>query len=206
MKKIFLSLLCLLLLMAGVGLLERIAHGSVGVRAQTDNQTAEAAEAAQNKQNMKRSLNEKQLARIQRREQKHQEFAHFIDSLILSRSYRFNPYSFSQEPAGSPHQIYNPNVDLTVNKDYFDISLPYIKGVVPPFQIVMLNYISYDMRNYTAEQTTNGWTISFSSSLFGANTYRFVFKVYSSSGMANLEISTPMYNTVSYSGSLHGLN
>ncbi|MFI3266728.1 MAG: DUF4251 domain-containing protein [Rikenellaceae bacterium] len=204
MKKILFPIICFVVVIACVGLLERIGNSN-GLMAQADPQQAEQVEDQQKTERMKRTLSAKQLERVEKREQRNKAFAAHIDSLILSRNFRFRPMTMQQQPAGSPHQIYNPNADLTISDNSLDVSLPYIQGAVPPYRMVMLNYITSDMNGYVAEQTTNGWTITFSSSLFGANTYTFKFSVYSTSGMATLDISTPMYNTVSYNGSLSGL-
>jgi hypothetical protein len=56
--------------------------------------------------------------------------------------------------------------------------------------------------NYRAEQTAEGWMITFSSSLFSANDYTFTFEVFSSSGGANLTISSVWYNPVFYTGTI----
>ena len=58
------------------------------------------------------------------------------------------------------------------------------------------------VEGYRAEQTNEGWTVTFSTTLFSANDYTFTFDIYSSSGGANLTISSVWYNPVQYSGTI----
>ena len=39
-----------------------------------------------------------------------------MDSIVMSKGYRFVPDQFQQMPAGVAHTIYNPNFMLTVNR------------------------------------------------------------------------------------------
>ena len=53
-----------------------------------------------------------------------------MDSIVMSKGYRFVPDQFQQMPAGVAHTIYNPNFMLTVKPSYVDIDLPYIQNAV----------------------------------------------------------------------------
>ena len=66
----------------------------------------------------------------------------------------------------------------------------------------MLNYVLPSVEGYRAEQTNEGWIVTFSTTLFSANDYTFTFDIYSSSGGANLTISSGWYNPVQYSGTI----
>ena len=76
------------------------------------------------------------------------------------------------------HQIYSIMYSLAMYKDYVDIDIPYIVGVVAPYHLTIMNYITFDIQKYTAVQNEDGWTISFSSNLYSDNTYTFTFKIY----------------------------
>ena len=83
-----------------------------------------------------------------------------------------------------------------------DVCLPYIKGYVPPYYYTVLNYVLPSVDGYRAEQTHDGWLVTFTSTLFSANDYTFTFEIYSSSGGANLTISSVWYNPVQYTGTI----
>ena len=143
-------------------------------------------------------------ARVQEREIKTAEFKKHIDSIVLTHSYRFLPSSFTRQPAGMTRMIYNPNFQLGVYEDFVDICLPYIKGITPPYFITVLNYTITNPDNYIAKQTNEGWTITFNSSLFSANNYTFTLNIYGATGEAVLNLSSDLYNTVTYNGTIMG--
>ena len=70
--------------------------------------------------------------RVQMRDARHQTEIKQMDSIVLNRYYKFMPTSFQQEPAGNMHQIYSIMYSLAMYKDYVDIDIPYIVGVVAP--------------------------------------------------------------------------
>ena len=112
--------------------------------------------------------------RVQMRDARHQTEIKQMDSIVLNRYYKFMPTSFQQEPAGNMHQIYSIMYSLAMYKDYVDIDIPYIVGVVAPYHLTIMNYITFDIQKYTAVQNEDGWTISFSSNLYSDNTYVYV--------------------------------
>lgn len=146
--------------------------------------------------------NEKREARIARRAARQAQYERFLDSVIVSHNYRFIPTSMQVEPAGSPHMINNALSELAVYTDYADINLPYLRGIMPPYRLVIINNVITNLNNYTAIQTDDGWTITFSSWLYSANNYDFKLNIYSKSGSAQLYISSTFYSTVSYWGSI----
>ena len=85
------------------------------------------------------------------------------------------------------------------------VCLPYIKGFVPPYYATVLNYTVPSVQGYTAEQTHEGWLVTFTSPLFSASTYTFTFEIYSRTGGATLTIANPLYNSVQYSGTISQL-
>ena len=107
-----------------------------------------------------------------------------------------------QQPAGAMRIINNPHFSVGVWDDTIDICLPYIKGYVPPYYITVLNYTVPGVSNYVAEQTPEGWTVSFSTSLFSASNYTFTFEISSKMGGATLTITNPWYNAVQYNGTI----
>lgn len=145
---------------------------------------------------------ERREEREARRAKRLAEFEKFMDSVVLSRHFQFNPQTMQQQPAGSVRQITNPNFDIGVWGDVVDVCLPYIKGYVPPYHLTILNYTLPSVQGYTTEQTNEGWIVSFSSSLFTAGTFTFTFEIYSKMGGCTLTLTNPWYNAVQYSGTI----
>lgn len=145
---------------------------------------------------------ERREEREKRREERIAEFERNIDSLVLARSFQFNPQSMQRQPAGPMRQIMNAAFNVTIWDGAADICLPYIKGYVPPYYLTIINYTVSDLQGYTTEQTHEGWMVTFSTSLFSASTYTFTFEIFSRTGGANLTISNPWYNSVEYMGSI----
>jgi hypothetical protein len=110
-----------------------------------------------------------------------------------------------QQPAGPMQIISNPNFDLALWDTTVDICLPYIKGFVPPYTLTILNYTVPSVDHYFAEQTAEGWSVSFETSLFSASTYTFTFEISSRIGGVTLTVTNPWYNTVQYTGTLSQL-
>ena len=84
--------------------------------------------------------------RVQMRDARHQTEIKQMDSIVLNRYYKFMPTSFQQEPAGNMHQIYSIMYSLAMYKDYVDIDIPYIVGVVAPYHLTIMNYIPFDIQ------------------------------------------------------------
>lgn len=143
--------------------------------------------------------------RIERRAERLQEFEHYMDSLILSRNYQFNPQTMQQQPAGAMRQLTNPHFIVSVWDTTVDVCLPYLTGYVPPYHLTIINTVLPYINTYYAEQTDEGWTIKFDSSLFTAGTYTFTFEIWSKTGSATLTITNPWYNPVQYNGSITAL-
>lgn len=149
--------------------------------------------------------NERREARQKRRAQRIAEYTRYIDSLVLSRNFQFNPQTMQQQPAGPMQIISNPNFDLALWDTTVDICLPYIKGYTPPYYYTVLNYTIPNVADLLLEQTAHGWNISFNSSLYSASTYTFSLEIISANGGGTLTISSPWYNSVQYSGTLTSL-
>ena len=147
----------------------------------------------------------KQQARIARRQARQAEYELYIDSIVLAHTFRFIPTSFQVEPAGSMHPITNPNFELSIYRDYADVNLPYLRGMMPPYQLVVINNVINALNGYTAVQTDQGWTITFTSWLYSANNYMFTLHIYKTTGSAQLSIASTYYSTVSYWGSIVGI-
>ena len=149
---------------------------------------------------------ERHKTREQRRAERLAAYERFVDSIVLSRNFKFVPTSVQQEPAGSTRMLYNPNYELSVWDTEVDVCLPYIKGVTPPYYFVLLNYTLPSVSKYITEQTRDGWNVSFSTSLFSATDYNFSLDIYSSSGSATLTIASTWYPDVQYNGSIISIN
>ena len=162
--------------------------------------SSNGSELTENKQ----SDNPSHLARVQSRAARHAAHIHYVDSLVLTRNFTFKPSSFQREPAGIPHEIYNPLFGVAMYADVIDVDIPFIKGIAPPYSIVHMNYTLSEVlyNNYMAIQDADGWVISFDSNFFGSDTYSFSFKVYSLTGAVVLTLSNVTYGTVTYNGSL----
>lgn len=145
---------------------------------------------------------ERREVREKRRAERIANYEKFMDSLVLSRNFQFNPSTMQRQPAGPMRQIMNPAFNVGVWDGTIDICLPYIKGYVPPYYITVLNYTVPGVSNYVAEQTPEGWTVSFSTSLFSASNYTFTFEISSKMGGATLTITNPWYNAVQYNGTI----
>lgn len=124
---------------------------------------------------------------------------------MLSRNFQFNPTTFQRQPAGPMRQIMNPAFNVGMWDGTADITLPYIKGYVPPYYVTIINYTVSDLQGYITEQTHEGWMVTFSTSLFSASTYTFTFEIFSRTGGATLTITNPWYNPVQYTGSISQL-
>ncbi len=149
---------------------------------------------------------ERREVREKRRAERIANYEKFMDSLVLSKNFQFNPQTMQRQPAGPLRQLLNPSFDVGVwDGTTADICLPYIKGYVPPYYVTIINYTVPNLQGYTTEQTNEGWMVTFSTSLFSASTYTFTFEIYSRTGGANLTITNPWYSPVQYSGTISQL-
>ena len=143
---------------------------------------------------------ERRAERIKRREERTAAFIKQIDSIVLSRNFVFNPTSMQRLPAGQFLTLNNPTFEVAYRSDYIDVHIPFIKGITPPYYPVVFNYILPSVSNYTTIQQEGGWTVTFSSWLYGGSDYIFTLDIYSASGSAVLTIKSMIDNTVTYSG------
>ncbi|MFI3281703.1 MAG: DUF4251 domain-containing protein [Rikenellaceae bacterium] len=148
---------------------------------------------------------EKREVREKRRADRQAAYEKMIDSIVLSRTFQFNPQTMQQQPAGSMRMISNPNFNVGYWDGTIDVFLPYVKGYVPPYHNVIINYTLPSVKNYVTEQTDDGWIVTFESTLFSASTYTFTLEVSSKFGGATLTVKNPWYNAVQYTGSISKL-
>lgn len=160
---------------------------------------------AQGQEMTREQLETRHAERVQERDVRHQTEIKYMDSVVLSRNYKFIPTTFQQEPAGNMHTIYSIMYSLCMYSNYMDVDLPYIVGTIPPYRMSIMNYITFDVQKYTAIQTDNGWTISFNSNLYSENTYTFTFTIYSITREAILNIGSDLYPTVTYNGAIQAI-
>ena len=125
-----------------------------------------------------------------------------VDRLVVSEESRERLMTSLKE---SMRQIMNPAFNVGMWDGTADITLPYIKGYVPPYYVTIINYTVSDLQGYITEQTHEGWMVTFSTSLFSASTYTFTFEIFSRTGGATLTITNPWYNPVQYTGSISQL-
>lgn len=139
--------------------------------------------------------------REQRRAARQAAMEKRIDSIVLSKTFRFLPNTMQQEPAGRMQPLSNANFEVDIwSGNTAEIFLPYIKGIVPPYHHTIINYTVPGIENYTSEQTTDGWRVSFDTSLFSASTYTFILDINAKFGTTTLSLKNQWYNTVQYSG------
>ena len=150
----------------------------------------------------KEQLESKQMERVERREARRAAYVKYIDSLVLSGNFQFDPSQFQLMPAGMMHNIYNPVYELEIYPSYIDIYLPFFMGITPPYSLRVLNYVTYDKQKYTAVKTDNGWTVTFSSNLYSPRTYQFKLEVYVVSGQAVLYVTNDFAVSTVYYGSI----
>jgi hypothetical protein len=146
-----------------------------------------------------------QEARQQRRAERMAKYQKYIDSLVISHNFRFTPQTMQQLPAGIMRNLVNPSYEIVVMDEAVDVCIPYLKGYTPPYYTVVFNYVLPSVRGYTAEQTDDGWHITFSSTLFSANDYNFALDIYNHYGSAVLTLSSTFYNSVQYNGNILGI-
>lgn len=148
---------------------------------------------------------EKQEARRQRRAERLAAYERQIDSLVESHNFRFMPQTMQQMPAGMMRNLINPNYELTVMDGVVDVCLPFLKGYTPPYYPVVFNYILTSVQGYSAVKSSEGWHITFQSTMYTASEYTFTLEIYSRYGGATLTLSTPFYNSMQYSGNIVGI-
>ena len=143
--------------------------------------------------------------RVEQRQARMAAYERQIDSLITSRNYRFIPETMQQLPAGVMRNLNSALYEVTVMPDAVDVFIPFLKGYVPPYYPVVFNYVVPSVSNYHAEKSSNGWQISFQTTLFSATNYTFLFEVSPHYGNVVLTISSPFYNSVQYMGNMVGI-
>ena len=120
--------------------------------------TTEAFAQSANQKDLK-SYNQEQ--RAQRRAQRLADMEKYIDSIVLSRNFEFNPQTIQQQPAGTMQFITNTVYTVTLWRGSLDVCLPYYAGYVPPYKYVLLNTGVPNVSNYTEQKTERpnrgGW-------------------------------------------------
>ncbi len=139
--------------------------------------------------------------RAERRAERLAEYAKYIDSIVLSHNFQFNPQSIELQPAGPSNLLSNANYTVTVWRGSLDICVPYYVGITPPYRYILLNTGTPNISNYVTIQTDYGWKVSFKAYLYATDEYNFVFDIYSHGG-ANLTITNTIFNVVQYSGTI----
>ena len=137
--------------------------------------TTEAFAQSANQKDLK-SYNQEQ--RAQRRAQRLADMEKYIDSIVLSRNFEFNPQTIQQQPAGTMRYV-------------------------PPYKYVLLNTGVPNVSNYTEQKTEQGWMVSFKANLYAtAIDYTFTFEIDARYGSATLTISNTWYSPVQYTGTI----
>ena len=79
-----------------------------------ESKSAKSAAATTTQKPINDTRDERHKAREQRRAERLAAYERFVDSIVLSRNFKFVPTSVQQEPAGSTRMLYNPNYELSV--------------------------------------------------------------------------------------------
>ena len=146
-----------------------------------------------------------QQARIERRAARLAEYEKQLDSIVMSHNYKFIPQTMQQLPAGMMRNLQSPIYEITVWSQAVDVCIPFLKGYVPPYYPVVFNYVLPTVTGYTAEKSSNGWHITFKSTMFSATEYTFLFEISPHYGDVVLTLSSPFYNSVQYTGNIVGI-
>jgi hypothetical protein len=148
---------------------------------------------------------ERQQARREQRAKRLEAYERHIDSLVTCRNFRFAPNTMQQLPAGIMRNLTNPTYELTVMNSEVDVCLPFLKGYTPPYYPVVFNYILTSVQGYSAVKNSEGWHITFQSTMYSSTDYTFTLEIYSKYGGATLTLSSPFYNSMQYSGNIFGI-
>ncbi len=162
--------------------------------AQGDNQQAEAIDREAKRE-----------ARREKRVQRLAAYDRHLDSLVNTNHFRFVPQTMQQLPAGMMRNLANPCYELVVMGSEVDVCLPFLKGYTPPYYPVLFNYVLTSVRGYNIEEVSDGWHITFQSTMYSSTDYTFSLEIYSHYGGAMLTLSSPFYNSVQYSGNIMGI-
>lgn len=144
----------------------------------------------------------KQQQRAERRAARIAEYERYIDSIILSKNFEFNPQSIQMQPAGQMRFLSNAVYTMTLWDGQLDICMPYYVGYVPPYRYVLLNTGVPSVEDYMAVKTEEGWHITFKTTLYASSDYTFSLEVNHRYGGATLTIDNLWYNPVQYTGSI----
>lgn len=144
----------------------------------------------------------RQEQRAERRAARIAEYERYIDSIILSKNYEFNPQSIQMQPAGQMRFLSNAIYTMTLWDGQLDICMPYYVGYVPPYRYVLLNTGVPSVEDYTAVRTEDGWHITFKTTLYASSDYTFSLEVNHRYGGATLTIDNLWYNPVQYTGTI----
>ena len=112
------------------------------------------------------------------------------------------PQTMQQLPAGIMRNLTNPTFELTVMGTAVDVCLPFLKGYTPPYYPVVFNYVLSSVQGYSAVKSSEGWHITFQSTMYSSSDYTFTLEIYSKYGGATLTLSSPFYNSVQYTGNV----
>lgn len=140
--------------------------------------------------------------RIAHRAERQAEYEKYIDSVVLSHNFEFNPQSAQMLPAGAMRFFTNPNYTVTLWRNTLDVCLPYWMGYTPPYRYVLLNTVTPNLDTIVTKQTDEGWNVSFRVNLYATDDYTFSFDINSRYGGATLTISNVWYNPVQYTGTI----
>ena len=144
----------------------------------------------------------KQQQRAERRAARIAEYERYIDSIILSKNFEFNPQSIQMQPAGQMRFLSNAVYTMTLWDGQLDICMPYYVGYVPPYRYVLLNTGVPSVEDYMAVRTEEGWHITFKTTLYASSDYTFSLEVNHRYGGATLTIDNLWSNPVQYTGSI----
>ncbi|MCM1150534.1 MAG: hypothetical protein NC209_08310 [Alistipes sp.] len=130
----------------------------------------------------------RRMSRTERRAYRAEQYAARLDSIVQSRNYLFYPNSMQQWPRGLLRSIYADYFFFGLSVDRVEVHLPVETGASQ--YLTTLNFDSGPIREYGAERTSSGWTISFAFS-DGTADYRAELLVSTLTGETLLLLATP---------------
>ncbi len=136
--------------------------------------------------------------RAERRHYKLMQFAAGIDSLVQSHNFRFLPNSMQEMPGGDLQLIYNQMYFIAIFSDHAEVHMPIVRGGTVQY-IEILNFDTFDIKNYRLSKSQHGWQLSFNLFTNGNTVYTVDMNVCPLTGETVVNLLT-MSNTVRYVG------
>ena len=134
------------------------------------------------------------------------EYEKHIDSIVSEANFRFIPSSFYMEPGGKREDIRDLSDELSFNRDWVNIQLPYYEGSIPPYTLRKVNTTIPNTGNYDAVKNGEQWIVTMKARLFGSEDYTFTLDIDATTGNAELHMQSAFNNSVVYDGTVSSIH